>query len=497
MISKLLVPLLVTATLTIPVIAGTVDSAQRMLNQLGYNAGAVDGAYGKKTRSALEAFYADTGGSYDGKLDANEVADLRAAMSKAGIQAVKPVAGIEIENNGSILVPNQKPSVVGDYYWWTQPAVVQDFNKDGLMDTLYAGTQRPDNETGNERSPDDACGGRNGKGYCATDFAPVSLVLGVKNYHGYDYRLRNDLMRDTRKKSGTQNSGQILVADYNRDGFLDVYVADQGFYSQKGFRDSYYLSQPNGAWLESSETHIDKPDRAVFNHGAATGDIDADGDMDIVFTNLRTRSIDCLMNDGLGNFKTKACAKIEARGIELADIDGDGDLDLIHAAHEDNNGKWNSRTGVAYNDGSGKFKYGSIKLLKNKKYYIVPEVSAWDIDKDGDMDIVLSRAGKWYGGAALQVLENLGNGKFDDKTYVYLEVPAHFKQESEFGGYNVHTKAIRFADVDRDGDVDILMSYMRNKHIEQGSYMRNDGNMNFTFMAGALPEIPKKKYTDH
>ena len=43
--------------------AGTVDTAQRMLNQLGYNAGAVDGAYGKKTRGALEAFYADNGGS--------------------------------------------------------------------------------------------------------------------------------------------------------------------------------------------------------------------------------------------------------------------------------------------------------------------------------------------------------------------------------------------------------------------------------------------------
>jgi len=48
-----------TATVTF---AGTVDTAQRMLNQLGYNAGAVDGAHGKKTRGALEAFYADNGG---------------------------------------------------------------------------------------------------------------------------------------------------------------------------------------------------------------------------------------------------------------------------------------------------------------------------------------------------------------------------------------------------------------------------------------------------
>ena len=51
-----------------PAMSDTVSSAQRMLNQLGYNAGAVDGAYGGKTKRALEAFYAKSGGSYDGKL---------------------------------------------------------------------------------------------------------------------------------------------------------------------------------------------------------------------------------------------------------------------------------------------------------------------------------------------------------------------------------------------------------------------------------------------
>ena len=60
--------------------AGTVDTAQRMLNQLGYNAGPVDGAYGGKTRAALERFYAQSGSKFDGNLDANEIADLRKAL---------------------------------------------------------------------------------------------------------------------------------------------------------------------------------------------------------------------------------------------------------------------------------------------------------------------------------------------------------------------------------------------------------------------------------
>ena len=45
----------ITLTMLIPhaVFADTVAQSQRMLNQLGYNAGPVDGAYGGKTKRAL------------------------------------------------------------------------------------------------------------------------------------------------------------------------------------------------------------------------------------------------------------------------------------------------------------------------------------------------------------------------------------------------------------------------------------------------------------
>ena len=61
--------------------ASPVSEVQRMLNQLGYNAGPVDGAYGNKTRTALEKFYSSNNSSYDGKLDGNEVTDLKKALS--------------------------------------------------------------------------------------------------------------------------------------------------------------------------------------------------------------------------------------------------------------------------------------------------------------------------------------------------------------------------------------------------------------------------------
>ena len=51
-----------------------------MLNLLGFNAGPVDGAYGKKTRSALMNFYRDEGSEFDGNLDDNELDDLTSAI---------------------------------------------------------------------------------------------------------------------------------------------------------------------------------------------------------------------------------------------------------------------------------------------------------------------------------------------------------------------------------------------------------------------------------
>ena len=58
---KILAILPFVVVLTSQVLANSVVQSQRMLNQLGYNAGPVDGAYGGKTRGALEKFYADNG----------------------------------------------------------------------------------------------------------------------------------------------------------------------------------------------------------------------------------------------------------------------------------------------------------------------------------------------------------------------------------------------------------------------------------------------------
>ena len=83
MTRKLSIAIMLTFGFGSPVLSDTVSSAQRILNELGYNAGTVDGSYGNRTKRALESFYVDNNSLYDGKLDDNEIADLKLAAEKA------------------------------------------------------------------------------------------------------------------------------------------------------------------------------------------------------------------------------------------------------------------------------------------------------------------------------------------------------------------------------------------------------------------------------
>ena len=393
---------------------------------------------------------------------------------------IKPVAGIEIENNGSLLYPPKSPNPTRDRYWWTHSPIVADFNNDGNADIWITGVQRPDADAQRgvvSEDTGDICGS---KGYCNSNLTKPSLYLS--NGSGR-YNLRDDLVKDLREHPGHSLARQNLVADYNGDGRLDIYIADHAVGNHSGIRDSYFLSQPDGTLLESSKTHLSASNFKVFDHGAPTGDIDADGDMDVVITDMtQGGKIQCLLNDGTGYLKKRQCGNIFAFGIELADIDGDGDLDLIHAAHEFFDWKGNWKTGVAINNGRGSFSYRRIALPMNLKWGTVPEVSAWDLDKDGDYDIVLSRAGELYVGTAIEILENLGNGKFETTLYELSVAPASFKTNSEGNEWNTFIEAIKFADVDGDGDPDIMLINNGNPKLPAASYMRNDGAMKFTFV---------------
>ena len=386
-------------------------------------------------------------------------------------------SGISIENDPNIdfFKPPQKPYPTGKLYWFGRYWQMADFNNDGYSDVLYIGTMNPNNVEVTGEDTGGICGG----GACKGGKPLPSLYLGDANKQ---LTYSPELIIDNREDRGISLGMASLVADYNNDGILDFYVADHGVGTHDGVRDSYFLSQSNGTWVESSETHLSHSNFVVFDHGGATGDIDNDGDMDVVITELNGKTgtaLWCLINDGTGYLNKRKCGGIFSFALELADIDGDGYLDVLLGAHEFEN---NSFTGIVWNDGSGNFpKHSKTSLPQHKKKWgSVPEVSAADLDNDGDLDIVYSRAGKLYVGTAVQIIENLGNKKFKDHgIFPLVEAPADFIPTNEGNEWNDFIEMIKFRDLDKDGDIDLYLSSSMSRKTN-GMVLINQGDFNFS-----------------
>jgi hypothetical protein len=391
-------------------------------------------------------------------------------------------SGISIEND-----PNKD--------WYSAPVAgfrefmhkeewrTNDFNNDGYADFLYIGGMKYETRA-EERERYERTGHLCGGGHCLGPKQMPELWLGTES--GRLVRsggvFLDELLIDNREDPGLSLGKGAQVADYNNDGVLDFYINDHGTGGDDGWPDSYYLSQPNGTWLESSDTHLSHSNFMSFSHGGTTGDIDGDGDMDVVITYTGPKShnqphrLMCWMNDGKGFLKKRGCGGHFAFAIELGDMDGDGDLDLFTGGLEKSECKHCMITGIIWNDGRGNFsKHNTTHLPQHGEvYFNIPEASMSDLDGDGDLDIVLSRAGHLYGGTAVSIIENLGSRKF--KSHGIIEVlpaPEGYVASSEANPWNNFIISIKFRDLDEDGDMDVFLHAHR--PLTNGTVLLNNG----------------------
>ncbi|MEE8261448.1 MAG: VCBS repeat-containing protein, partial [Gammaproteobacteria bacterium] len=111
------------------------------------------------------------------------------------------------------------------------------------------------------------------------------------------------------------------------------------------------------------------------------GDVDADGDLDLVAGNAGVSRV--YVNDGAGGFTDsgQALGFNDTRSVTLGDVDGDGDLDLVE-------GNSNFGTIIAdrvyVNDGAGNFTDSGQALGASG----TQSVTLGDVDGDGDLDLV-------------------------------------------------------------------------------------------------------------
>ena len=172
----------------------------------------------------------------------------------------------------------------------------------------------------------------------ALDSCPLELHDAAAEM-GIDFRHRTGA-RGERHLPETMGAG-VAWLDADGDGWLDLYLVQSGPFPPDGsaaaanrlYRNLGDPTRPRfAAWPESGAE-----DRG-YGQGALAGDLDGDGDVDLVVTNFGGDVV--LINDGAGRFSARpldlqAPARAWSSSAALADADGDGDLDLYVAGYLD------------------------------------------------------------------------------------------------------------------------------------------------------------------
>lgn len=199
-------------------------------------------------------------------------------------------------------------------------------------------------------------------------------------------------------------------------------------------------------YTDVTKTHLPYEDLQLLSMDAGIADIDNDGDMDILIANEHRPNI-LLINDGKGKF-TNESARIpqvnhDSEDIGIADFDLDGDLDIIVVSEDD-------KTNELYlNNGNGTFTDAGNRIPVTGTSN---SVVVFDINTDGVPDILIGNNGQ------NNILINDGKGNFKDET------------NERFGKFIDVTQDLTLGDIDGDGDEDLLVANEDNNRI-----LINDG----------------------
>lgn len=282
-------------------------------------------------------------------------------------------------------------------------------------------------------------------------------------------------------------SGDADFADIDGDGDVDLMLI--GSNNQSGIANMY---ENDGS---GNYTLIDStPFTTVWNGTVDFTDVDGDNDPDLLITgthkinsNNRITITELYLNNGQGDFtldENTSFAKVRASTVNFADFDGDNDPDVFITGDSTYSGNGGQVAALYFNDGSGKF---SIAPGSSFQEVQDGDVAVADVDKDGDQDILLTGyKGYNKGGNSAILYKNDGSGNFslaDDATFP-----------------KIGQGAVAFADVDGDGNEDVLA--VGNQGSNNGGNVAdlyiNDGTGIFTVVPRSLfIEVGDKSFANN
>ena len=367
----------------------------------------------------------------DGKLSFTDVTEKSGLVSRGDGMGV---ATGDVDNDGCIdvyltnLGPNQlfhnncdgtftdvshQSGVAGQPGNWSVSTAFFDYDRDGWPD-LFVGNYVRWSE--NISVPCHAPSGR--PDYCSPN---VYQPLPSRLYHNN----RDGTFTDVTAAAGVASEfGPALgvsIADFDNDGWPDIYVANDG--------------QPNQLWINQRDgtfrnvglragAALSASGKAKGSMGVDAGDFDNDGDEDLFMTELTGEGVNFFVNDGTATFEERGVPSGLNRmtrsrtgfGAAWVDVDNDGWLDLLTAngavqtiealARVNDPFPLRQRLQIIRNGGGGRFEDVTDRGGPAFQQLDVGRgVAFGDIDNDGDTDVVVNN----NNGPARLLINNVGN----------------------------------------------------------------------------------------
>ncbi|HET6204992.1 MAG TPA: FG-GAP-like repeat-containing protein [Planctomycetota bacterium] len=232
----------------------------------------------------------------------------------------------------------------------------------------------------------------------------------------------------------------IALGDVDGDGDLDAFLGSVGPPNR------LYLNGGTGVFTNVTATNLPFTGPG-YTFAVAFGDVDGDGDLDAFLGKGSNVADALLLNGGTGVFAYAPPANFPTlfdatTGVALGDVDGDGDLDVLVGNTDYASGGGPGQNRLYRNGGTGVFADVTATSLPALPQ-ATQAVALGDMDGDGDLDALVGNGP--YGAAQQNRLQlNDGTGVFTDVTAANL--PALLDSP----------RAVALGDVDGDGDLDGL-----------------------------------------
>ncbi|NIO17409.1 MAG: hypothetical protein GTN70_10560 [Deltaproteobacteria bacterium] len=215
--------------------------------------------------------------------------------------------------------------------------------------------------------------------YCANYGVGAKNVLYRNDSRGEEVTFTD--VSDTAGVGDRSWSWSASFSDVNGDGWPDIYVSNGRYPAGEGNR--LFVNNGDGTFRDATEDS--GTGDANWSLGAAFGDVDNDGDLDMYVSNY-VGSNTLYLNDGAGRFKDIAKdsgvgSEGWGKGPTFGDIDHDGDLDLYEGDCKFSNQLYRNKGDGTFTDVVNRYPFMMLETVRSKG------AAFGDFDNDGDLDL--------------------------------------------------------------------------------------------------------------